>query len=95
MFAMEADPSRLAIMEETFQATSSLPSKICTLNAPNIAREGADTGQGVPPIHKINLVLSGPSTANQQQSLAPRFNRVKQRKQNMNLFFICLFSYLI
>ncbi|KAK3762938.1 hypothetical protein RRG08_008154 [Elysia crispata] len=75
VFAMEADPSRLAIMEETFQATSSLPSKICTLNAPNIAREGADTGQGVPPIHKINLVLSGPSTANQQQSLAPRFNR--------------------
>ncbi|RUS73187.1 hypothetical protein EGW08_019049, partial [Elysia chlorotica] len=72
VFAMEADPSRLAVMEESFGAASSLSSKICTLTLPNLTKEKSDTDvKGVPPIHRINLVLSGPSTvASNQQSLA-------------------------
>ncbi|GFR66002.1 hypothetical protein ElyMa_003673100 [Elysia marginata] len=69
VFAMEADPSRLAVMDTHFQAPPHLMSKIHTLN---VSSSGRETTQ---PIHRINLVLSGSGKANNEQSQAESFQR--------------------
>lgn len=77
VFAMEAEPSRLAVLDEHSQAMSSLLAKLHTLKASHSFREGAH------PIQRINLVVTGAGTGSQQKKGAEILQNQNQMEKKV------------